>query len=472
MPNPPPELRELRVDRPVHGGRCVALPAGAADAPEPPAEPATQAPGALAQRRVPLVLLAGGIPGERVVARIETRKGVAFGEVVEVLDASPDRVAAPAHPGLDLGHVALERQLELKHAVLLDAARRCGVALPAEVPPVAPSPRPWGYRSAIQPAVASSGTPATLGYRRPGAHEVVPLDDDPTANAACAAAWAAVAAVGLPAGVREVAIRGNDEGEALIALVAAVPARSPRGPRAGPRASQAARPGRDPLAEGDPGDPLDTAHALVRAGVAGVALAPYDPRGRFRGGAQRLAGARSMRQRYGDVEITLTATAFAQPNPQAAGALFRELAAWAPKARHALDLYGGNGVIGLHLAPRSERVTVIEIDRGAVERGRADAQRLGAEHVMHVRLDARELRVPDDADLVCVDPPRAGLAAVTRQAIVESRAKTLIYVSCDVATWARDVADLQRAGFRLERVRPYDFQPHTHHLEILSLLVR
>jgi 23S rRNA (uracil1939-C5)-methyltransferase len=454
VPNPPPEHRELRVDRPVHGGRCVALPADAAEG-----------VGGPAARRVPLVLLAGGIPGERVVASIETRKGVAFGEVVEVLDASPDRVTTPAHPGLDLGHVAIGRQLELKHTVLLDAARRAGVVLPTEVPQVAPSPQPWGYRSAIQPAVASTGSPTALGYRRPGAHEVVALDEDPTANPACAAAWAAVTSVGLPAGVREVAIRGNDDGEALLALVATVPARSAR-------REPAASDRREEPDGREPGDPLETAHALVRAGVAGVALAPYDPRGRFRGGSQRLAGARSLRQRYGDVELTLTATAFAQPNPEAAGALFRELAAWAPAARHALDLYGGNGVIGLHLAPRSERVTVVEIDRGAVERGRADAQRMGAAHVMHVRLDARELSVPADVDLVCVDPPRAGLAAVTRQAIVESRARTLIYVSCDVATWARDVADLQRAGFRLERLRPYDFQPHTHHLEILSLLRR
>ncbi|MFO8149890.1 MAG: hypothetical protein R6T93_06320, partial [Trueperaceae bacterium] len=376
MPNPSPERRQLRVDRPVHGGRCVALPVDAA-------EGARDA----AAGRVPLVLLAGGIPGERVVADVEKRKGVDFGEVVEVLDASPDRVASPAHPGLDLGHVALGRQLELKHAVLLDAARRAGVVLPAEVPPVAPSPRAWAYRSAVQPAVATTGaagSPTVLGYRRPGAHDVVPLAEDPTANAACAAAWAAVTSVGLPAGVREVAIRGNDDGETLLALVATVPARAARGPR---RARGAGDTREEPDAR-DPSDPLETAHALVRAGVSGVALAPYDPRGRFRGGAQRLAGARSMRQRYGDVELTLTATAFAQPNPEAAGALFRELAAWAPTARHALDLYGGNGVIGLHLAPRSERVTVIEIDRGAVERGRADAQRMGADHVMHVRLDA------------------------------------------------------------------------------------
>jgi len=453
VPLESPALRELLVDRPVHGGRFVGLPADA-----------TAGDGPAAPGRGQVVLLAGGIPGERVMASVELRKGVAFGEVVEVVAASADRVPTPAHPGLDLGHVALARQLMLKHEVLLDAARRAGVEQLGDVPAVVPSPLAWGYRNAIQPAVApsapasgSSPGPASapgpvpapeprtpLGYRRPGAHEVVALAEDPTANAACAAAWAAAASVGLPRGVREVAIRGNDAGEALLALIATGEAR----------------------------DALDTAHELVRAGVAGVALAPYDPRGRFRGGTQRLAGARSLQQRYGDVDVTLTATAFGQPNPAAAGALFRELAAWAPPARHALDLYGGNGVIGLHLAPQSERVTVVEIDRGAVERGRVDAQRAGAANVMHLRLDARDLRVPDDVDLVCVDPPRAGLAAATRQALVDSRARTLIYVSCDVATWARDAADLQRAGFRLDRLRPYDFQPHTHHLEVLSLLTR
>lgn len=436
------EALELTVDRPVHGGRCVAYPIGADDA------PAVDMPTADARpRRGRVVLLAGGIPGEVVRAAVVTHKGVTFGDVSDVLLPSPDRVAAPTHPGLDLGHVALGRQLTLKHEVLLDVARRAGVVLPGEVPAVLPSPAAWGYRSGIQPAIgpregAAVATP--LGYRRPGGHDVVVIDADPTANAACAAAWSALQATPLPRGVVEVAIRGNDDGASLVALIS----------------------------KGEARDTLDAAHALVAAGVAGVALAPYDPRGRFRGGAQRLAGARSITQRYGDAEITLSATAFAQPNPAAAGALFRLLAQWAPPALHALDLYAGNGVIAMHLAPGSQRVTVVEIDRGAVERGRADAARAGLSHLMFLRLDARDVRLPDDVDLVAVDPPRAGLANATRQSIAESKARTLIYVSCDVATWARDVADLQRAGFRLERLQPFDFQPHTHHLELLSLLSR
>ena len=450
---PSPELLDLTVDRPVHGGRCVAYPdgseAGVANGADVGSERA-------ARRRV--VLVAGAIPGERVRARVEVRKGVAFGDTVAVLAADGQRVEPPAHPGLDLGHVAYARQLVWKRDVLEDALRRSGLEAPVEGDggglDVVPSPATWGYRNAIQPAVGelgghgpAGGDPAeatALGYRRPGGHDVVALEADPTANEACRTAWRALEATRLPRGVVEVSLRGNDAGEALATFVATTEARAA----------------------------LDAAQALVAAGVHGVGLAPYDARGRFRGGAQRLAGARTLLQRYGDVELTLTATAFAQPNPAAAGALFRELAAWAPAARHALDLYAGSGVIGMHLAPRVDRVTCLEIDRGAVDRGRADAARLGLTNVQHVRLDVRDVQVPDDVDLIVVDPPRAGLAAATRAAIAGSRARTLLYVACDVATWARDVADLTRVGFRLDRLRPYDFQPHTHHLEIASRLVR
>lgn len=462
----PAPTTDLIVDRPVHGGRCVAYPAGTAPT----------------GGRREVVLVAGALPGERIAARVEVRKGVAFGEVVAVLEASPDRVAAPAHPGLDLGHVAYPRQLTWKREVLGDAMRRARLTIAGEVEDglaVVASPASWGYRNTVQPAVVDRAvtdraatdraandradddpqlepptegdtqpgrprTGTTLGYRRPGGHEVAVVADDPTANAACRAAWDVVLGTRLPRGVVEIAIRGNDAGEALVTFVATSEAR----------------------------DALDAAHALVAGGVHGVALAPYDPRGRFRGGAQRLAGARVVRQRFGDVELTLTATSFAQPNAAAAGALFRQLVAWAPAADHALDLYAGHGVIGMHLATRATRVTALEIDRGAVERGRADALRQGFTNVMHVRLDVRELTVPDDVDLIAVDPPRAGLAAATRGEIKASRARTLLYVSCDVATWARDVADLTAGGFRLDRVRPYDFQPHTHHLELVSRLVR
>lgn len=419
------EQLTLNAERMVHGGRVVA-----------------RAPDGRT------VLVRGAIPGERVVASGTVRKGVWLGETVEVLDPSPERVPAPEHPGLDYGHIAYEHQLALKVEVLRDAwARALGRgAAPLPSVEVQPSPQRWGYRNAVQPAVVRSADDATsaLGYRRPNSHAVVALASDPTATSACQVAWDALQRQRWPAGVHEVAIRGNDDGQALVALIATTPAR----------------------------ELIEAAHALVGAGVAGVARAPYDPRGRFRGGVDRLAGVRSLRQRYGDVTLTVTASAFAQPNPEAAGLLYRRVTALAPAAEHALDLFAGGGAIAMHLAPRIARVSAVEIDRGSVERGRRDAAAAGLTNLELTRLDARTVRISGGVDLISVDPPRAGLASDVRAAIDASRARWLLYVSCDVATWARDAADLLQRGWRLSALEAFDFQPHTHHLELLSRFER
>src|SRR5699024_6993568 len=127
----------------------------------------------------------------------------------------------------------------------------------------------------------------------------------------------------------------------------------------------------------------------------------------------------------------------------------------------------GSGGLAFHLAGAFARVTALEIDRSAVERGRQDAGRLGLSGVRLVRADARRAHVPADAELIAVDPPRAGLGREVRDTIHASAAERLVYVSCDPATWARDVADLTARGWELKLARPYDFFPHTHHVEML-----
>jgi tRNA (uracil-5-)-methyltransferase/23S rRNA (uracil1939-C5)-methyltransferase len=407
---------ELRPERMVHGGRALARDA-----------------------RGRVVLIAGALPGERVEADVTTRSGVQVGTVTRVLEPHPERVPTPDHPGLDLGFAAYPLQLRLKAEVLRDAARRAGVALPAEGVTVRPSPSVWHYRSAVQPAVRGG----RLGYRRPGSERVVALDADPTAYPSVNEAWRALRRADLPRSVREVALRGNDRGEALAALIAAAPAR----------------------------ELLDLGHRLVAAGLTGVALAPHDPRGRFRAGKTRLAGAREIRQRYGRYELSVSATAFAQPNPEAAGALATGAAELVPGGDRALDLFAGGGLLAFHLAERYREVVAVEIAGESVARGRRDAERQGLDRIRFVRGDARRPELPA-ADLIAVDPPRAGLAKELRAAIDASPARQLLYVSCDVATWARDAADLTGRGWRLAEVRPFDFQPHTHHLELATRFER
>lgn len=407
----------LRLERMVHGGVALArLPAGR------------------------LVLVTGGIPGELVRARVEESSGVLRGEVEELVEPSADRLPPPRHPGLDYGFIRYPRQLELKREVVADALARALKEEAPEIPAVRPAPSIWRYRSVVQPVVASGG----LAYRRPGSSDPIVLEDDPVANASVAAAWEELREQRPPKGVREIVIRGNDRGEALVALIATSPQRTL----------------------------LPYAHDLLRGGITGVSYARYDARGRFRGGSERLAGGRRISQRYGDYEVSVTASSFAQPNPSAASRLYRELARLAGHGGLAVELFAGSGVIALHLAPAFAQVEAMEIDRGSVSRGREDARRLGVDNVLFQAGDARKTKLPPEAELIAVDPPRSGLAKQLREDIDASRAGRLLYVSCDPATWARDVAHFHASGWRLQAAQPHDFYPHTHHAEILSLLTR
>ena len=398
--------------------------------------------GGAALARLPdgrIALVRGGIPGEVVEAELRMRAGVLQGTVKVVLVPDPARCDASPHPGLDYSHMSYAKQLELKRQVVQDALLR-SLGHEVVVPPIRAAPAIWGYRHAVQPMV--NGT--VLGYRLAESHEPVALSYDPVAHDSLNVMWQQWPGWNAPKGIRELALRCNAAGEVLACLIADRPTR----------------------------EYLDFAHRLLAEGIAGVSYAAFDPRGRFRSGSTRLAGVRSIRQCYGRFELTVTTTGFAQPNPAAASLLYGELEAWVDQAHTALDLYAGSGVIAMHLAAKAQRVVAWELDRGSVARGERDAERLGLSNLTFVRADAKQVIMPPEVDLIAVNPPRAGLAKPVREAIIASHTERLVYISCDVATWARDVAHFTQAGFTLVRLQPCDFYPHTHHIELLSLLSR
>src|SRR5690606_20749478 len=104
------------------------------------------------------------------------------------------------------------------------------------------------------------------------------------------------------------------------------------------------------------------------------------------------------------------------------------------------------------LAASFDVVTAVEMDRSAIARGEGDAARLELANVRFIRADARTAPVPSDADVLIVDPPRAGLSAELRGELAAAAVPRVLYVSCDVATWARDVADLEAKGYTLTRL--------------------
>jgi 23S rRNA (uracil1939-C5)-methyltransferase len=392
----------------------------------------------LARTERGVALIAGALPRELVEARLETSKGALKGTVERIIQPSPARVEVDSAipPTADLAHAKYDAQLEFKHGFVTESLARIA-KLEAEVLPTKPSPLEWAYRNTAQYMV----TPAGVGYRLPNSHRAFLVRSDPLVTE--------LISDGLPLlngeklePIEEIAFRASfATGEVLACII------GKQNAGAYPRAVR----------------------HLRDLGVAGISYAFVSQEGRFRGGIEHLWGQQHMLERYGEYNLTITASSFAQVNPQAATELYLAVSKLAGKGGDAIDLYGGSGALGFHLD--FERVTVLEINPEAVAGGQRDAQRLGLKNVNFLRGDATRL-AGLFADVITLDPPRAGLSKDALEAVVMTRASKVVYVSCDPATWARDVARLVKSGYRLTHVQPWDFYPQTSHVEVLSVLER
>jgi 23S rRNA (uracil1939-C5)-methyltransferase len=140
-----------------------------------------------------------------------------------------------------------------------------------------------------------------------------------------------------------------------------------------------------------------------------------------------------------------------------------------------IDLFCGTGNFSLPAARRGARVTGVDSESAAVTAANRNAQRLGINDAQFVAMSARELaaflhRARSRPEVVLLDPPRTG-AAELMEPIVRLHPSRVVYVSCDVATLARDLRVLCGANYHIGHVRAFDFFPNTHHIEIVTCAV-
>jgi 23S rRNA (uracil1939-C5)-methyltransferase len=140
--------------------------------------------------------------------------------------------------------------------------------------------------------------------------------------------------------------------------------------------------------------------------------------------------------------------------------------------RTAVDAYAGNGAYAVPLAAAGVHVTAIELDGEAVQAATRAFAAVKAPHARAVQ-GRVEVALPGalPVDLVIVNPPRAGVAESVTQQLAARKPRRLIYVSCDPATLARDLARLGD-GWRLHDVRAFDMFPQTAHVETVCTLDR
>ena len=197
------------------------------------------------------------------------------------------------------------------------------------------------------------------------------------------------------------------------------------------------------------------------------------------GDTELVAGEEQLPERLGDLDLLISPGAFFQTNTEMAELLYgiageyAGLQAW----ERVYDLYCGIGTIALTLAPRAGEVWGIELVPEAVADAIAGAQRNEIRNTHFfagdARLAMRELvERAGRPDVIVVDPPRAGLSKKVVHRILEAGPKRIVYVSCNPTTLAPNAAEMVAGGYALQRVRPVDMFPQTHHVECVAVLER
>ncbi len=427
------------------------------------------------------------LPGELVRVRLmRERSNYARASLLEVLRPSPDRVT-PRYPelsetgGFQWQHLAYPAQLEWKARIVRQLLIRIGKFGDPPTRPTLGMPTsadPWRYRTVAQFAISPEGA---IGFRRMESHEVLDMPDCPIVHPHLDQLYQAVRSW-----MREHwGARASTYTERFTLRVAVgAPGEQPSGAlslagghtyRQGPGGllTIEARPG---ATFADEGGPSGTASALLSAiaGLAGVVILGL-PGGRGR----IIAGQDFVHERVLHRIFRISAGSFFQVNPTQTPILVEQaLKALQPRPGDiALDGYSGAGLFSLFLAEQVTQVLAIESQPSAVADARESARLNGITNILaNEGLLERTLgqmrHQRQRVDLALIDPPRSG--ALPR-ALIELTAlgpRTIVYVSCDPSTLARDLRIICDTGYTLTAVQPVDMFPFTSHIECVATCER
>jgi 23S rRNA (uracil1939-C5)-methyltransferase len=389
----------LTVEKPAAGGRMIARHEGQ------------------------VVLVAGAVPGERVVARVErAERRLAFATVTEVSEASSDRREGFADPlcgGCVYSHIAYSRQLVLKAEIIRDAFQRLGrIPIEASIDVAGSPERAYRMRARLH---AERGR---IGFYREGTHTL--CDAGQTGQLSAAALEAIGAAVGAlehdGAHATSVELAENIAGNQRALSIEVGGGR------------------RVLVGESSVADPLEV---LTRGRVTGAELHRHP-------------------------ESFFQANRFLVPDLVSA-----VLDAVAPDGP-VLDLYAGVGLFSIALAALGrEGVIAVEGDRSSGADLQRNASPFGDRLTLVLESVEHYLaRRPPTVATVVLDPPRTGVSPEAMAGLLKLGVPRLVYVSCDPPTLARDARRLLDAGYALDSLRGFDLFPNTSHVEALGVFRR
>lgn len=412
------------------------------------------------------------LPGEKVLAVIdEVKNTYARAHIKTILTKSPDRVEPNCAiydqcGGCQLQHLDYMAQLKAKRQQVVDAVTRIGKQPDLFVEPTIGAATPWNYRNKMQFPIGRQKGQTIIGCFAQGSHEIIDTRDchiqKEGNNDVVNAVREIVTKLNIPVynedkhnGVlRHVVGRVGKNGDIMVVIVTAA--------KTLPREKEFVKMLRAKLPKVvSVQQNIQTYHNNVIMGRE----------------TKLLWGKSTILDSIGRLNFHISPRSFFQVNTDQAEVLYNKALEYADLSgsETVIDAYCGTGTITLFLAQKARKVIGIEIVKPAILDAQKNARDnnvrnadflVGDATIVMPRLYKQGVR----ADVVVVDPPRAGCTPTVLETFAQMKPERIVYVSCNPASLARDIAILDKLGYKAKKVQPVDMFPNTSHVETVCLL--
>jgi 23S rRNA (uracil1939-C5)-methyltransferase len=418
-----------------------------------------------------VVFVDGALPGEVISARmIDCKKRHGWAELVEILEPSVDRVKPPCVfyekcGGCQWMHLSYEKQLDVKRQKVIDAMQRIGKFENCPVASCKPSPQSFRYRNKIQLPVREGKEGLALGLYARSSHDLIEVDHCLIHCEIGQEAYQVISKILKSSNIvpynpatgqgelRHLLIKSGVNTQEVMVVV--VTNQAPSTTLIGIAEHIMAK---VPFIKGV----VHNRQAEASNVVLGSAY-------------QVLCGSGHITEHLGHLSFKVSPASFFQVNPAQAERLYSQALQGAKLTGDeiVLDAYCGVGTLSLFFAGHAKEVIGVESVAEAINDAKYNAGLNGIKNTTFVCAPAEKyIETLNAVDVILLNPPRKGCELAFLQGIKRLAPEKILYISCDPATLARDLAYLRDFGYLVEGIQPFDMFPQTTHVECIAFMRR
>ncbi|PKR76722.1 23S rRNA (uracil(1939)-C(5))-methyltransferase RlmD [Halalkalibacillus sediminis] len=416
-----------------------------------------------------------GLPGEKAQIKVvKVKKNLAFGKLVELHEASEDRIEPPCDVfykcgGCQIQHMSYDLQLRMKQKQVQDVMKKIAQMSDVPVHSTIGMEDPWNYRNKAQIPVGKRDGKIVTGFYQMRSHNIIDLDECPVQNHVndmiIREMKTIIGDLGIEpydeqshsGEIRHIVVRSGYHTEDVMIVVVT-------------RTKKLTN-------EKEFVERVKNLSPAIKGIVHNIN--PKQTNVIMGRDEKLLWGESEITDKIGDLEFSISAQSFYQVNPEQTEKLYEQALKYADLSgkETVIDAYCGIGSISLFLAQKAKKVYGVEVVPKAVDNAKANAKRNHIDNAEFYVGQAEKV-MPWwksqglDPDVIVVDPPRKGCDEELLEAMIAMQPERIVYVSCNPSTLARDLKILSDGGFEAKEIQPVDMFPQSNHVESVTLVER